>query len=105
MREREQHHFKKYLMAIKSYFEIPSKKRFLETNLNKKNRQSNAVVTYCAMKGKLLIRTVVSSFDHAYKAILKHRVPVILDLKSKIDSICDISLCSSCHWARFDDSI
>ena len=38
-------HFKKYLMAIESYFWILSKKSFLDTNLwDKKSRQSNAVV-------------------------------------------------------------
>ena len=56
LREIEQYHFKKYLMAIESYFWIPSKKNLLEANLScKKSRQSNTVVIYCAMKGKLAL--------------------------------------------------
>ena len=64
-------------MAIESYFRIPSKKSFLETNLsNKKSMQSKTGVIYCTMKGRLMVQILLSSFDNAYKAVLSHWVPV-----------------------------
>ena len=73
-------------MAIESYFWIPLKKSFSETrnkNIRKIGRVTQLVVIYCAMKGRPLIRTLVSSFDHAYKAMLKHRVPVTFGSKKQ----------------------
>ena len=93
-------------MAIEGDSWIPSKKSFLERNIwNKKIRQCNVVVIYCAINEWLLVQILPLPFTMLTRLCSITGSRWLLDLKSKIDSICDMPLLRNWYWIIFDDNI